>query len=448
MRASASVLLLALFSWSSAPLQGSPPPPPEGATAPHARLAGTVIDGEGNAVVGATVSARALERSVTTDGDGRFVFADLAAAKYDLTIAAPGFMVERRSVALAAGERSELRPIVLTPGREVEGLVRDLRSREPVAGASIVALDPPGAVAATSDAEGAFSFGIGEEPLRLRVSAAAYPATELDFDAGHLAEGERLVIDLAPGGRIRVLVWGEETDAPCQGCAVNVQGAGGLPSLRTNGKGAALSELLAEGRYYVSPTAERSLGSVVEVHGGADGKWVDVVGGQTATVRFGEPAPVLQVRFRPPVPEGWSLSARTRSGNRVAERLPDGGFKVRKPAGGAVTLSLYGRDTVVHQAVLPKGDNRRSLDLDLPSAAVRGVLAVGGKPAAGRRLELASAADSSLRASALTAADGSFAIPFLPPGAYTLLVDGKPQRPVALAAGDARDLGLVDAAPR
>jgi hypothetical protein len=46
-------------------------------------------------------------------------------------------------------------------------------------------------------------------------------------------------------------------------------------------------------------------------------------------------------------------------------------------------------------------------------------------------------------ATSFTAADGGFALPFLPPGLYTLITAGKPVRPFSLAVGQSLDLGAI-----
>jgi protocatechuate 3,4-dioxygenase beta subunit len=411
---------------------------------PLARIEGSVVDGQGEPVSSATVSGPALRGPATTDKDGRFELFDLAAGHYELAVAASGFRTERRRVELAAGERRSLPAIELAPGREARGLVRDARSQEPVASATITSVDPSGAVATVSDAQGEFTFSVGgEEPLQLRVEAAGYPRTAVEVRATDLEEDEPFTIDLREGGRVHALVWDEEADTPCQGCPLGLQGPAGSERLVTDGRGEALSEPLAEGRYYVSLNREQSLGTIIRVQGGTGGKRVDVLAGQVTPVQFGERRPPLQVIFRPPAPDAWKLLAETSTGQRLAERLEDGSFRVRKPGGGAVTLKLHGNSTVsVRQAVVPADDESPVIELPLPQGHVRGVLVAGERPAAGRILQLVSAADSTLRASLRTAADGSFSISFLAPGPYLLLVEGKPLVPVAVGDQE-KDLGSV-----
>jgi Carboxypeptidase regulatory-like domain len=59
------------------------------------QIGGSVIDGSGAAIPGATVSVRntttAVTRETTTDGEGLFVFTNLFAGTYDLRVTLTGF---------------------------------------------------------------------------------------------------------------------------------------------------------------------------------------------------------------------------------------------------------------------------------------------------------------------------------------------------------------------
>ena len=59
-------------------------------------------------------------------------------------------------------------------------------------------------------------------------------------------------------------------------------------------------------------------------------------------------------------------------------------------------------------------------------------------------LLLVSAADPSRRASTELPPDGRFSIPFLPPGLYTLPVDGRVVRSVEVRADGSTGLGEVE----
>jgi hypothetical protein len=69
---------------------------------------GTVTDGSGKAVPGATVSVRGTANlSTLADEQGRFLLGNLADGTYDLLVFAPGMTLHSRSVALAAAQGKE-----------------------------------------------------------------------------------------------------------------------------------------------------------------------------------------------------------------------------------------------------------------------------------------------------------------------------------------------------
>lgn len=428
-------------------LYDTPPPVTRCALDPLARIEGAVTDEEDMPVAGATLSIRDRGELTATGRDGRFQVGEIGPGHYDLVIAAPGFRIERQTVDIAPGEQRKMN-VRLEPGQEVQGLVRDARSQKPIAGASIFSVDPPGAVSATSDAEGAFDFSTADDgKLSFEVRAEGYPKTSLVLDPPRIAalaeKEEPLVVELKEGGRVHAYVWDEEADVPCQGCGVVLSGGGGT-TLVTNAQGEAISEPLAEGEYNVLRPQVQSRGEEVRVETNS-ARRVQVVSGQTVPLRLGEPRPVLEVRFHPEVPDGWLLFAEAGAGPRTAERLPDGGFKVRKPAGGAVRLrlTLPPGSTWIDQAVLPADDTSSSIDLSLPQAGVSGLLVKDESiPVAGRRVDIL-AADGSPRAFTSTGEDGSFAVPFLPAGTYALVVDGRPLQSFAIDRDQQRDLGRI-----
>jgi hypothetical protein len=429
------------------------PPPTIGCfLEPLARIDGIVVDSEKNPVASAMISSKAFGRPAGTGRDGRFQIINLAGGTYELTAAAPGFAPERVSVSLEPGERRELPPIVLSAGREVEGVVKDGLSGESVTGARVVSVEPPGAVDALSGEEGEISFAVGEETLRLRASAEGYPDADVAVEPAKLAEDELVKIELRPGGRLRVEMWDEEADAPCAGCAVGIQSrsSGRYTTIVTDGQGAALSAPLEPGSYTVSPVLERSLGGMVRVSGGQDTREVEVVAGAVTAVRLGEKSQLLQVRFRPPVPTGWSLTGTWASGSRAAEPLTDGSFTLRRRPGSAMVLSLFGGGNVsVRQTVLAADDDRTLIELALPGGAIRGTLVEGDTSSAGRVVSLVSASDGTVRASALIpGSEGGFTIPFLSPGTYTLLMNGRPLRTFSLAADQQEELGRISLSTR
>jgi Carboxypeptidase regulatory-like domain len=151
----------------------SPPAAVECTLARLGAIEGKVADEDGKPIAGATLSLAPGRETTSADAAGRFRFQGLAPAAYRLAAAAPGFRPERVSVELPAGESRKLAPMALVPGRELHGLVQDAATKAPVAGATLSAVDPPGAVASESGDDGTFVLATDDtERVALAVSAA------------------------------------------------------------------------------------------------------------------------------------------------------------------------------------------------------------------------------------------------------------------------------------
>jgi hypothetical protein len=85
-------------------------------TVNYASVGGRVIDPQGSAVAGATVTARqtdtSVSDSVTTDGSGRFRFAYLRIGPYEISVNQPGFSPFARQLTLNVGAAFEI-PVAL-----------------------------------------------------------------------------------------------------------------------------------------------------------------------------------------------------------------------------------------------------------------------------------------------------------------------------------------------
>jgi hypothetical protein len=85
------------------------------------QISGNVTDSGGGVLPGATVTLTNVGtnavRDAVTDGSGHFVFPDLLAGTYDVTVGVDGFKTyEQKGIALASTERMALRTIVLQVG--------------------------------------------------------------------------------------------------------------------------------------------------------------------------------------------------------------------------------------------------------------------------------------------------------------------------------------------
>src|SRR6185369_550087 len=84
------------------------------------QISGAINDSSGSAVVAEAVllnQGTGQMRRVVSDSSGSFLFAQLLAGEYTLTVAAPGFKkYEERDIVLSSSERAVVRPITLEVG--------------------------------------------------------------------------------------------------------------------------------------------------------------------------------------------------------------------------------------------------------------------------------------------------------------------------------------------
>jgi hypothetical protein len=134
------------------------------------------------------------------------------------------------------------------------------------------------------------------------------------------------------------------------------------------------------------------------------------------------------------------LQASTAQDIRTYKPEGDGSFAVRRIVGRALTLRLIREGISVAQTVLPASFDDGELRLDLPDTSVQGYLESGESHL---DIRLLSVSTPGLRAWTQTLAGGGFQVPFLPPGAYILEIQGQPASTFTVAAGDSQDLGAV-----
>jgi len=386
-----------------------------------------------------------------TDSSGEFARGELPAGLYRLTASAPGFATESVEIDLAPGEEKILPPLELTPAPQVFGRVVDAASGEPVVGAEVTALEPPGAVATRSDEAGEIVFHhAAGETLWLQVRAAGYPsqtlAVPLDFGS---EPDEALKIELPRGGRLRVAVWDEEAEAPCAGCPVvayrpALPGAPEEPmsSLVTDSDGRAMSDLLPPGTYQVVPERVHSVGSQVEVRSGDEQQSAEVVANTVTEVIFGRPGRSLEVRFWPP-PRGFRLLADGPRGRRVVEADPDGVFRLHRRAGEPWILRLAAPGLTVYQAMVPAELTATELELRLPQTRVSGRLMRGDLTVGPLEVRLRSSVRPGVGAWTISGDDGLFQVSHLPADSYLLEVGGAVVAVVDLGEDSDVELGEV-----
>lgn len=425
---------------------------------PLAAVAGEVVGPGGEAVPGAVVTmtpasadteALPRERMVTPSTSGsRFVIRDLTPGDWQMIVAAPGHEVLENPLTLAPGERLDLGTIVLLAGTEIAGLVIDATSREPVAGAEILGVDPLGAAWAVSDGDGAFTVTTsGERTLGLEVSAEGYAKALVSVRPERVAAGEPLIVELSEAGWLRVVVWDAATDLPCQGCPVTISPSG--TRLSTDRWGEAVSGPLAAGWYNVYRPRVTHLGSAVVEQDDAEKRTVRLEEDEITTVRFGGRTETVRVTLQPSAEPGWRLSTRTPWRTENALRGEDGSFLIRRRPDEALDLFLVYHDPAVDaaaeiwQMTLPADFDAEELVLPLGTAAVDGRATSGGEPIVGERVRLRSLGHQVL-ATVRTRPDGTFHLPWVPSGVYYLAIGSPNVKAVSLRDGQILDVGTFE----
>lgn len=434
---------------------------------PLAGVSGQVLDLEDQPIAAATVSVRRADRAKTltktrSAPDGHFELGELAGGSYVIVAAAPGFEPTEIEVAIEVGERLVLEPLRLVAAPELRGRVVDGATGEPLAGILLTIEEPAGAGTATSDAEGEFLLGASiSRRLVLRSLSEDYVSEEHVFEPAALASGEPLVIELRRGGWLRVVIWDVDTDLPCQGCRVIVHRDG--EELLTDAWGEAYGGPYAPGFLEVERPEERHLGSLVIEHPLAEKRAVSIRAGKLSEVRFELGGDQLRLHFEPAAPAGWWLEARalvrglfetrgpTRSERRTAE--PDGTFLIQRKPGEALGFYLLyhdpeaGAQAEVRVGEVTATDRRTELTMQLHDTLVEGRLESEGEPLARVRVRAIGLADSLVWAEARTAGDGSFRIPHLTPGGYSLTAGARTLRFLTVPSSETLDLGVFELVP-
>lgn len=409
----------------------------------QAEIVGRVLSTEEEGLEGALVQIGELQRQAVGDEDGGFLLDRLPPGQYSLVAVKSGYSIERTEVSLEPGESREVE-IVLAPASELRGLVEDAVDGRPIPGAEVTLLDFAGAGRALANEEGEWTLGVSSsEPLRLRATASGYAARTVEAPPERLDSEEPFVIALSPGGRIRVTVWDEQREAPCQGCVLTLDPTGG--PLRTGARGQALSAPLEPGLYTVQAPRFTNRGSVVTVEGGANVKTARVTEGRITEVFFGERSTEVEIAFDRLLPAGWVLVSQGSTIRRHRQGA-DGRFLIRRKPGEFTELFLeesgVGVGRRVRAGVLAPDDDRRRIDLSLPTASVAGTLVQGDEPLGRLPLELVDMASSRVYAWGSTNPGGDFFFPYLEAGTYALRLEDGTVRVIQVSQGESMSIHI------
>jgi hypothetical protein len=425
---------------------------------PLGRIAGRVVDENGEPLPGARqtltggsgLSAGAVE-TAAADEMGAFLFEDLEPGRFRLVAASPGRGTWNRGLALEAGDSRELGDLVLEAGERwrhrVLGRLSASGRPEPVAGATLAAVDPLGAVAAaTTDVYGEAEVqGPAAGPLRLEVRADGFAPRRIEVpEAARSLDAEPHEIVLEPAGWIIAHVWDGSADAPCAGCRVSLSGPGEPQSLVTDGTGTARSEPLAPGTWRASLALLRGYGVVVTRSGGDDSRTAMVRPGATAEVRFGEPEESLEIVLAPPPVEagGWRLMVRDARGSiRIHPLDADGSVTIERPRGSAL-LFLTGPSVTVELATLAEDAADPAL-IEPPEGLLTARLSPSDGALGPLRLDLIDLA-TDRRAAEIEARPGAdLRVPYLRSGTYELRRGGRSLATVSVIDGQETAMGEI-----
>lgn len=185
-------------------------------------IEGRVVDEAGRPIAAATITVwpadaepgsapPEAERSIRSDGDGRFRVTHLGKGMFGIAAEAPGHArCEREHQHVFDDQPNEIL-LTLLPGGALDGVVVD-RAGAPIAGARVTgeAADPanPARPCARTDADGRFTLaGLDRGGWQVRASAPAHQTATLPHVAAGM-RGVRLV--LAPRASVRLRVTGAD----------------------------------------------------------------------------------------------------------------------------------------------------------------------------------------------------------------------------------------------
>jgi protocatechuate 3,4-dioxygenase beta subunit len=414
-------------------------------------IEGLLVNSRGKPVEGAEVDPEAFDgrlsiRPVTTGPDGRFRFADLPrGARLNLWIDRPGF-VQRQMPEVEAPTPKPLR-IQLVEARSLKGQVVDPEG-QPVAGARVALVEGGGeglllgegfsegawgSSLATTDADGRFvldrlppgTIGIGVRAVGFRhrklpgiqipEDGEATPV-EIRLERGPYLEGRVLDGQGRPVPRALVRAEGKVQEA----------GGSSFGGTRADDDGHYEISGLEPGPHTVTAQSQEggpSAQASVEIRVGPNRLDLSLPAGTDVSGRVvdarGLPVAGAFVSLLgvPPASTSWGLQAGSSA---------DGSFLIQDVPAGVYRLIGQRRGFARSEApetVQVGGDPVQGLELRLsPGAAIRGKL-LGLTPADRDLVEVHVSGESSMALSpAQVDADGSYRIPDLAPGRWTVLV--------------------------
>lgn len=381
---------------------------------------GTVLNSEKQAVAGATVEFPGDKRMRTSsDATGAFSLSEIAAGTYRIRASSTRTGSAVKDISLGEGEVLDIGAMELGDLDAVYGVVVSAATGEPIAGASVAAIDPSG-MATSTDAEGTFVLDCDPAMMTtIEVSATGYARAQSSVRPS--SSETRATIRLERPGTLEVTAW-EDDGSPCRGCTITAAGPGGVRSIFTNGHGSARVDGLTPGEYVVNRERVSSTSRQVTVSGGGDSRLEVVRANAVTHVELGSPARPLRVRVNPALPPDHVLRAygaeRTMT-TALAE--PDGSFSFRRTRGETYDLRVESRAGGVFVGQVVSGFSGDTFSVQLGAGMVEARVTAARAGAGDLVLFLLNAAGGRA-AWARTDAAGVARFMYLQPGTYTAAI--------------------------
>lgn len=382
-----------------------------------ATITGSVVDARGEPVPRAMIEVRGAHRSAATDTSGAFTIDSVPPGTYTIRASSSKSGMGNRLVTVTTGETFDLGEFRLGETRDVRGRVIAATTGEALAGASVTAIDPPGASAIT-DSDGTFALVCDAQgQTRVRVTADGYAPVESTFEAG-------ATIRLPLPGSLDLLVWDDATGDPCAGCTMIATSSNGRVSGITSAEGRLRFELLAPGDYHVTRERVTTTSRGITVSGGADTQRTSVRANETTHLEIGSRLQLVKVTIDPAPPAVFAI--RAHGSQRVVTATADasGQYSFRGRPGQAYDLTLVSERKGVFIGHIGSDYAGQMLSFHLGNREARLRVMQNEQPAADVLVRLANASGAPA-AWAITDAGGFASIPYLRAGTYSVLVEGQ-----------------------
>jgi protocatechuate 3,4-dioxygenase beta subunit len=371
-------------------------------------------------VYAATPTERHSPPAPFADPDGKFV-KKLPAGQVHLTITAPGYVAEQRSVTVSAASASEVIEVALTRGRRVRGRVTSLDGK-PVADASIN-VDAMSHAGATSDEAGEYELdGVSSsDPVEITVSKDGFLSASRTLPAG--SEDQTLDVALDPGRKISGRVV-DQHGKPVEGAWISA-------STEAHGATSQSAMSAADGSFTIAgllPT-RYSFSASKDGSGEAERNDVDIATIQSLLLTLGNSASgTIRGSIAGASSGTWMMAmvaARGENGSAQAQVGRDGRFVIENVPAGEVNVvgMLYSTQSQVSTRpaavqLAAGGDVEVQLEIG-GSGSLRGTVWANGQAAPGASVSLwGSDGDAQWRTTA--GEHGLYQIEAIPPGRYHL----------------------------